>query len=242
MGRVRATIALAGALWLLPAASLGHPGHVVEVRVQDFAFQPAEVTIDENETVIWRWTGVDRNHSVTSDGGQAESFDSDPGKSPAEVNHAAGNDYFSHGFARPGRFTYYCKVHPQSMRGVVNVTATPVSSDRDPPLLARVSVRPRRACSRRGRGCRSARAELRYTIYETAVVSILIERRGRGRWRLMRSLQSASGPGARRRRLPVRGLPAGRYRVRLSAEDGGGNRSRTVTTGFTVRRPPGRSR
>ena len=55
--------------------------------------------------------------------GQAESFDSDPGKAPKAIAHPAGHA-FTHLFTKTGRFTYRCRVHP-AMRGEVTVIALP---------------------------------------------------------------------------------------------------------------------
>src|SRR5688572_12196058 len=81
---------LAGAtalvLVLLPAASGAHPGHGLEPVVVDgdsFAYEPATVTVGVGDSLVWTWDGnLFNNHSVTADPGQAEQFDSDPGRLP----------------------------------------------------------------------------------------------------------------------------------------------------------------
>ena len=131
------------------------------------------------DTVIWKWIGPAGNHSVTADSGQQESFDSDPGKQPAEIHHA--NFAFPHTFAHLGRFTYGCRVHP-SMRGEITVIAAP-ARDVTAPRLTHVSFRPTRVCPRHTAGCRATRAYLRLTASEPATLVSRIDRRSNTGWR-----------------------------------------------------------
>jgi plastocyanin len=80
------------------------------VSIANFAYTPDRVTVKVNDTVRWRWDGPDTNHSVTSKSGQKESFDSDPGKAVAAIDHSVGFT-FKHKFTKVGTFTYFCKVH-----------------------------------------------------------------------------------------------------------------------------------
>ena len=144
-------------LLLLPAVAHAHPGHgpaIVKAGVGfDNRFDPPSVTVGVGDNVIWRWEGNLRNHSVTADDG---AFDSDPGKTAAQIQHPA-NDQFTHRFTEEGTFGYHCKVHGQ-MFG--QVTVVPVAgSDVDPPRLSGVRV------SRRNR-----RYRLRFTLSETGDV------------------------------------------------------------------------
>src|SRR5947209_6471763 len=94
-----------------------HPGHgPVTINVGLYAYQPQAVNVVVGDGVFWIWGGVDRNHSVTSDTG---AFDSDPGRSAADINHPL-NDSFGELFTTPGTFSYHCKVHP-FMTGTVVV-------------------------------------------------------------------------------------------------------------------------
>jgi plastocyanin len=88
---------------------------------------PTTVTVEPGERVTWRWVGQDTDHIIAAVPGQAESWDSDPGKDESTVSHAVG-DTFSHSFATTGSFSYLCRVHPDKMRGTVNVAAVPVAS------------------------------------------------------------------------------------------------------------------
>ncbi len=109
MRRLTAAVALI----LCTAAPAGaHPGHGAEAVTVDgdaTRFTPAEVTIGVNENVFWFWEGaISRNHSVTADSGQSESFDSDPDGPPTNETHPQG-DSFSHVFRHEGQFTYHCR-------------------------------------------------------------------------------------------------------------------------------------
>lgn len=92
----------------------------VEVSIQDFAFQPRQVTVRVGQSV--RWTNRDRvEHTVTSGNpfaaGSGQEFNSGliaPGRA------------FTRTFDRPGTFEYFCIPHQfmSSMRGAT-VTVQP---------------------------------------------------------------------------------------------------------------------
>jgi plastocyanin len=206
--------ALAGATALLalawPAGAGGHPGHgPQQIDIGGFALEPEAISVATGDTVIWVWAGPDLDHTVTADPGQAESFDSDPDGTP---DHPKG-DAFVKVFQRAGRYTYHCRIHPATMRGVINVIALTDGQDGEPPVLARLRVHERRR-------------RLAFTVSEGAEVVGRIERRVRGRWRSRRDFDAYATRGRNRTRLPLRGLAPGRYRVRLIAYDYAGNRSR----------------
>jgi plastocyanin len=81
------------------------------VDVFNNGYNPTPVAVAPGDTVQWTWSG--QNHSVTSDGGSAESYSSGI--------RSSGGSSFSHTFNTPGSFTYHCVVH-SSMHGTVNVT------------------------------------------------------------------------------------------------------------------------
>ncbi len=83
---------------------------VTQVRLQDFAFSPANIVVDVGATVTWtNYDGV--AHTVTSDEG-------DELKSPL-----FGQDgMFSYTFDEPGEYFYHCEPHP-NMKGLVTVRA-----------------------------------------------------------------------------------------------------------------------
>ncbi len=83
---------------------------VTEVRIQDFAFAPANIVVGAGTTVTWtNYDGI--GHTVTSDNGGVLAS---PllGKSKT----------FSHTFDTPGTYAYHCTPHPY-MRGLVTVRA-----------------------------------------------------------------------------------------------------------------------
>jgi Tol biopolymer transport system component len=107
--------------------------------------------------------------------------------------------------------------------------------DRIAPLLTRVRLERKRF--RRARGTR-----LRFRSSEAGTLRVVVQsvRRHGGRVRARRigtlQRQIAAGPGrvALRGRIGRRALRLGKYRLRVSATDAAGNRSRTVTRRFTV--------
>jgi plastocyanin len=81
---------------------------VTEVRIQDFAFAPANIIVDGGTVVTW--TNYDSvGHTVTSDDG-----------SELDSPLLGKNKTFSHTFDTPGAYAYHCSPHPY-MRGLVTV-------------------------------------------------------------------------------------------------------------------------
>ena len=81
---------------------------VTDVRMENFAFAPANIIVDVGTTVTWTNDDV-VPHTVTSDDG--DELDSEllnPG------------DTFSHTFDQPGEYRYHCTPHP-NMLGLVTV-------------------------------------------------------------------------------------------------------------------------
>jgi plastocyanin len=98
----------------LVATALAFPASAgaatVDVDVNDFAYQPASITIQVNDTVRWTNRGA-YIHTVTSDTpGQFGSGD------------LITNAEFSHTFTTPGTYAYHCFHHP-TMIGTVTVVA-----------------------------------------------------------------------------------------------------------------------
>lgn len=100
-----------------------------QVEIVDFAFQPTAVSLAVGETVTWRWTGESR-HSVTAPG----RFDSHP-DCTALTPGACGTtgDTFTWTADAPGTISYRCRLYPDQMQGVVEVTAAPPSPSPEPP-------------------------------------------------------------------------------------------------------------
>lgn len=234
MRRLAATAALTVALVAAPAPTLGHPGHgPTEIQVGDDFFRPAATRIAIGDTVIWTWTGPAGDHSVTADSGQAESFDSDPGEQPAEIQHA--NFAFPHTFTHLGRFAYGCRVHP-AMRGEITVVAGPAADVTDP-RLTNVSRRPTRVCPRHTDRCRATRTYLRLTASEPATVVSRIDRRGRAGWRAARTSYLRVDRGRARERIGPAACGPRSTGCAFVAYDGSDNSSPTITLRFRVQSP-----
>jgi plastocyanin len=222
MRRVLLGVGLTVALVVAPAW-----GATTEVKVENYSFKPATITINQNDRVTWRFTGTDTNHSVTSDAGSAESFDSDPGNSAPF--HAPGYT-FSHDFKKPGRFTYHCKPHPY-MQGTVVVRGGG-GGDTTAPLVSGLKAKGGRKCRRKQRKCRNRNTRISFSLSEFAGVVIKFKRR---RGRSPKPVARRLGAGPRRIRLSTRRVPRGRYKMTLVATDSAGNSSQPVTRRFRVR-------
>lgn len=206
------------------AGAPAHPGHGAEPILVDgdaFQFTPNSTTIGVGDTLIWFWEGtLFRNHSVTADPGQAEQFDSDPGRLPTNASHPDGSS-FSHAFTHRGVFTYHCKVHP-SMRGSVEVVAIP-DSVRGAPRLRALDV-----------DARGKRVRATFRLSERAdVVGRIAERTG-GRWRTIESFSQRARAGRNKLRVPTDGLGRGTYRLTLVAYDSADRRSNEAQARFEL--------
>ena len=83
---------------------------VTQVRMEDFAFSPANIVVDAGTTVTW--TNDDSvGHTVTSD-------DGDELDSPL----IGQGDTYRQTFETPGEYSYHCTPHP-NMQGRVTVRA-----------------------------------------------------------------------------------------------------------------------
>ncbi|MBV8982821.1 MAG: cupredoxin family copper-binding protein [Acidimicrobiia bacterium] len=94
----------AAALIAIPAADAASGS----VSIQNFSFQPHDVTVNVGDTVTWTMRDANTQHTVTADD---NSFSS----SALSVGQT-----FSHTFSQAGTFTYHCNIHP-SMTGSVTV-------------------------------------------------------------------------------------------------------------------------
>jgi plastocyanin len=194
------------------------PAHAdVGVTVANNAFSPASVTIMEGEVVNWTFAGPDTNHSVTSvaTNEQRGSFDSnrnDP--SPA---HAPGTK-FSHEFEFVGDYAYFCKVHPDTMRGRV-IVRDRVNNPNPPPA----DVSPPRFSSRR-----FSLRKRRFTFRLNEPAAITARLRGPTR----RTRRFDGKVGRNTVKLPRR-LKSGRYALTIVAIDGSDN-VRRYTRRFRV--------
>jgi len=116
MARVREVAALAALTGLLagcvsdrPSTAPDLPSSGEQVTIEDFAFQPAQLTVATGTTVTW--TNRDsESHTVTAD--DRSTFGSS----------AIGRDgTFTFTAGAPGTYTYFCQIHP-FMKGTLTVT------------------------------------------------------------------------------------------------------------------------
>jgi len=106
--RIFAHGAMAG---LLAAAITASPAWAEdkEVKIDNFTFNPQQITVKAGTTVVWL-NGDDIPHTVTSKTGAFKSKALDT------------EDKFSFTFATPGKFDYFCALHPH-MTGTIVVEA-----------------------------------------------------------------------------------------------------------------------
>lgn len=108
-----ATLCVVLALGLGPAASLarGPAPQAVEVVIEDYKYQPAELKVKVGTTVRWVNREKRTSHSVIwlGAGGGVESERFFPGES------------YQRSFDKAGSFPYACGPHPE-MKGLVIVT------------------------------------------------------------------------------------------------------------------------
>jgi len=81
----------------------------IEVKIDNFTFNPQQITVKAGDTVIWV-NHDDIPHTVTSKtmAFRSKAMDTD--------------DKFSFTFATPGKFDYFCSLHPH-MTGTIVVEA-----------------------------------------------------------------------------------------------------------------------
>lgn len=100
-------IALAVAALLTGVAS-GTAGSVdTNLAIDNYAFKPPTITVCTGERIVWK-NNDDDPHTVTALDGSWDSKGLGQG------------DTYKHAFDKPGKYEYYCKVHP-FMRGVIIV-------------------------------------------------------------------------------------------------------------------------
>lgn len=123
MSRIALGVALLGSLGWSSASVARNARHVVQqeqsqekaqenagatqVKIDNFSYEPREITVAAGTTVIWT-NRDDVPHTVTSNDDKfgSKALDTD--------------DQFSFTFKNPGKYEYYCSVHPK-MTGTVIV-------------------------------------------------------------------------------------------------------------------------
>ena len=96
---------------LLPGSRAGSearpPAAQAEVKIDNFSFSPAELTVAAGTTV--KWTNRDDiPHTVVSDD-----------KSTFKSKALDTDDTFSFTFTKPGTYGYFCSIHPKMTAKVV---------------------------------------------------------------------------------------------------------------------------
>lgn len=92
-----------------PAESGSPAGSGAAVVLKDIAFKPEQITVEAGGSVTWRFEDKGIKHNVTADDGSFKSETTDSGT-------------FSHTFEKAGTYSYKCTVHPDTMKGVVEVS------------------------------------------------------------------------------------------------------------------------
>jgi plastocyanin len=79
---------------------------VAEVKIDNFSFGPASLTVPVGTTVIWT-NRDDIPHTVrsTDDAFKSKALDTD--------------DQFSFAFTKPGTYSYFCSIHPKMTGQIV---------------------------------------------------------------------------------------------------------------------------
>jgi plastocyanin len=215
----RAAFALGTCLLSLPATAAAA---TTDVTVGNNFFQPSSIDIAGGDSVRWTWPVGSLNHSVTSNSGSPEAYDSGVRDGPAE---------FSRQFANAGCFKYHCSIHA-SMQGTIRVGGAsceqpaPVppagAPDTTPPVLSSLRVRPRTL-------------RVSFALSEAANVSgsLVLLRRAHPAAKLVRRLRVVGRQGRNTFRLSRRGVEPGRYRISLRAKDAAGNVSSTARRSFS---------
>ena len=178
------------------------------VDVGDFFYRAYRVKVNPGEAVTWRLLDGSA-HTITSRRGAPAAFDSG--------EKVPGNTY-SFTFAAPGRYRYFCLIHPGLMDGVVQVGADTVN-----PTVSRVSVK---------RGRKSVR--LSFRVSEEVRARASLTRAGK----VVKTIRTKTlRQGTRSVLIKPRALKAGRYRLRLEVTDLEGNDAKPISKRFTVPRP-----
>jgi plastocyanin len=87
-------------------AKAGDQPSSAEVKIDNFSFGPASLTVAAGTTVTWK-NNDDVPHTVVSDDKvfRSKALDTD--------------DKFSYTFTKPGTYNYFCSVHPKMVAKVV---------------------------------------------------------------------------------------------------------------------------
>jgi plastocyanin len=236
---LRARLALAGALiWFAILAAFAQAASDHAVSIQGVAFKDASTgtgltVIDPGDTVTWTWngSGLDLHHSVTSDPGSAQTFDSDA-SNPTHT-HTTGQT-FQVTFPTSGCFQYHCEVHA-TMHGQVQVglaMCPPPSggggaggggggNGPPPPPPPGPSGQPDTVAPAFSAVSAKGGKKLVFKLSEAGRVTIKVLR---GK-KTVKTFKVSGKQGSNSFRLTHRGLKHGKYKITLTATDSAGNKS-----------------
>ncbi len=100
------------------ALCLSAPALAADVIIQNFAFNPSDLTVTAGTTV--RWTNMDSSeHTATSQTGPGTLIPS----GVFDSGLLSPSQFYEFTFSTPGTFYYYCQPHGSSMQGVIRVVA-----------------------------------------------------------------------------------------------------------------------
>jgi plastocyanin len=226
------------ALGVVLAGVLAAPAQAdtVTIAASDaLVWDKPEVSINPGDSVTWTFAGTTQFHNVWA---------ASPNWTDESTLGAPAPDY-TRMFDTAGDYAFICRVHPDTMRGVVHVgtgaaapvptplplSQQPLANDTpaDPPAETAVTmdkVKPRLSKPSVRRASRGA--TVRFKVSEDAVVDVAFARGKR-----TTKTYEVTGDGSLSVR--ARGLRRGRYTVKLVAVDIAGNKSKSRTLHVTVR-------
>jgi plastocyanin len=119
IGVLAALVALAvGALAATGVANpIGKGSQPEKVKVLDDFFKPTNVKIKKNKKVKWKWGQDFNNHNVTLKKGPKGVKKS---KFTSQTSSTEGFK-FTKKFKKPGKYNFYCTIHPDVMKMTVKV-------------------------------------------------------------------------------------------------------------------------
>lgn len=119
IGVLAALVALAvGALAASGVANpIGKGSQPEKVKVLDDFFKPTNVKIKKNKKVTWKWGNDFNTHNVTLKKGPKGVKKS---KFTSQTSSTEGFK-FTKKFKKPGKYNFYCTIHPDVMKMTVKV-------------------------------------------------------------------------------------------------------------------------
>src|SRR5579871_1984490 len=107
MIRIRKAVLILGMAAIAVAGGTASSQSKIEVQIKDFMFGPKTLTVPVGTTVVWT-NNDDDPHTVAS-------LDKTTFKSSALDT----GEKYSYTFTKPGKYAYFCSVHPKMTAEVV---------------------------------------------------------------------------------------------------------------------------